>query len=37
MKLRTPVGIAAAAVMLASCQPASEGATGKKQRRESNH
>ncbi len=30
MKLRTPVGIAAAAVMLASCQPASEGATGKK-------
>ncbi|WMM34266.1 heme ABC transporter substrate-binding protein IsdE [Shouchella clausii] len=30
MKLRTTVGIAAAAVMLASCQPASEGATGKK-------
>lgn len=30
MKLRTSVGIAAATVMLASCQPASEGATGKK-------
>ncbi|AST96366.1 heme ABC transporter substrate-binding protein IsdE [Shouchella clausii] len=30
MKLRTTVGIAAATVMLASCQPASEGATGKK-------